>query len=315
MPSGLLSKATKNLTSSGIMVNCKRFYLSGFITVLVLSWSALSVASEGPWKWQLSLNIKKEKQGNKMLLPTGLYIDKERERYYVVDAGSNGLHSFDLQGNHINTFKPGDQLKQPYGMVRDSRDILWVVEKGRNSLTEIDLKEKKIVAHNLKVGEREIFPARLAYLDGYFYVLDKMSGGIIKFDKNLLAVQEITCPEGPGGFGDFAINNGSIWALDTIAKTIYNLGSGGVVQKKFDIGGEVSFPYALDIGPGGQIFVLDRNKGSVVVFDEACVYRYRFLTKGQSRAKLYYPEDIQFDFWGRLCIVDSGNGRVEVFGR
>lgn len=297
------------------MVNRKRFFLSGIIAVLVLSWSVLSVASEGPWKWQLSLNIKKEKQGNKMIFPTGLYIDKERERYYVVDAGSNALHSFDLQGSHINTFKPGDQLMLPYAMVRDSQDILWVVEKGRNALTEIDLKEKKIVAHNLKFGVREIYPDQIAYVDGYFYVLDKISGSVVKFDKNLSAVQEISCPEGPGGFGDFVINNGSVWALDRVGKSIYRLTSGGVVQRKIDIGREVLFPYALDIGPGGQIFVLDRNGGSVVVFDEAGVYKYRFLTKGQSRAKLYYPEDIQFDFWGRLCIVDSGNGRVEVFGR
>lgn len=310
-----ISLVTKNLTASEIMAKCNRYYVSGVITVLLLSWSVLSMASEGPWKWQLSLNIKKEKQGNKMLFPTGLYIDKERERYYVVDAGNNGLHSFDLQGNHINTFQPGDQLKQPSGMVRDTQGLLWVVEKGRNALTEIDLKEKKIVSHNLKSGDREIYPDRIAYLDGYFYILDKISGGVLKFDKNLQAVQEIYCPEGRGGFVDFAINSGSIWALDTVGKVIYRFGSDGGVQKKIEIGGEVSFPYALDIGPGGQIFVLDRNEGSVVVYDEAGTYKYRFLSKGQSRARLYYPEDIQFDFWGRLCIVDSGNGRVEVFGR
>lgn len=297
------------------MANCNRFYLSGIIAILILTWAPLSMATEGPWKWQLSLNIKKEKQGNQMLFPTGLYVDKERERYYVVDAGNNGLHSFDLQGNHLNTLKPGDQLKQPYGMVRDTQDVLWVVEKGRNTLTEIDLKEKKIVTHNLKSGNREIYPDRIAYSEGYFYILDKISGGVVKFDKNLLVVQEISCPEGRGGFVDFAISDGSIWALDNVGKVIYLFGPGGGVQKKFFIGEEVSFPYALDIGPGGQIYVLDRHEGSVVVFDEAGAYKYRFLTKGQSRARLYYPEDIQFDFWGRLCLVDSGNGRVEIFGR
>jgi streptogramin lyase len=297
------------------MVKCNNFILSGIVTILVLSWSVLSFASEGPWKWQLSLNIKKEKQGNKMLFPTGLYIDKERERYYVVDSGDNGLHSFDFQGNHINTFKPGDQLKQPYEMVRDTRDILWVVEKGRNALTEIDLKEKKIIPHNLKAGDREIFPDRVSYFENNFYILDKISGSVVIFDEDLVVVKEISCPGGRGGFVDFAINNGSIWALDSIGKTIFSFDRAGVVQKKIVIGGEVSFPYALDIGPGGQIFVLDRNAGSVVVFDEGGAFKYKFLTKGQSRARLYYPEDIQFDFWGRLCIVDSGNGRVEVFGR
>lgn len=305
----------ENLTTSVIMSKCNRFYLAGILAILLVSWSTLSVAAEGPWKWQTSLSIKKDKHGSQMLFPTGLYIDKERERYYVVDAGNNSLHSFDLQGNHLNTFKPGEQLKQPYGMVRDTQDVLWVVEKGRNSLTEIELKEKKIAAHNLKSGDREIYPDRIAYSEGFFYILDKVSGGIVKFDKNLLAVQEIACPKGGGGFVDFAINDGSIWALDSIGKEIYHFDSAGVVKKKFAIGGEVSFPYALAFGPGGQIYVLDRHEGSVVVFDEGGAFKYRFLSKGQSRGRLYYPEDIQFDFLGRLCIVDSGNGRVEIFGR
>lgn len=297
------------------MANFNRFYLSGILAVLVLTWSALSMAEEGPWKWQLGLNIIKEKQGNQMLFPTGLYIDKERGRYYVVDAGNNSLHSFDLQGNHLNTLKPGDQLKQPYGMVRGAQDILWVVEKGRNTLTEIDLKEKKIVAHSLKSGDREIYLDRIEFSEGFFYVLDKISGGIVKFDKDLLAVQEIASPKESGGFVDFTVNSGSIWALDTVGKTIYRFNGSGVVQNKILLGGEATFPYALTIGPAGQIYVLDRHEGSVVVFDDNGAYKYRFLTKGESRGRLYYPEDIQFDFLGRLCIVDSGNGRVEIFGR
>ncbi|NTV13063.1 MAG: hypothetical protein HGA96_03880 [Desulfobulbaceae bacterium] len=263
----------------------------------------------------MSLNIKKEQQGNQMLLPTGLYIDRDRERYYVVDAGNNGLHSFDLQGNHLNTLKPGDQLKQPYGIVRDDHESLWVVEKGRNTLTEIDLKDKKIVSHNLKLGEREIFPDKIVLSDGHFYILDKMTGRVLLFDKESLAVKEICCSAGLGGFGDFTISNGEIWTLDIVGKMIYVFNFNGALQKKFDIRGDISFPYALEIGPGGQVYVLDRHEGSVAVFDNDGEYKYKFLTKGQSRGRLYYPEDLQFDFLGRLCIVDSGNGRVEIFGR
>jgi DNA-binding beta-propeller fold protein YncE len=297
------------------MLKFNKFYLSGILAILLLGSSGLSMAAEGPWKWQLSLNIKKEKQGNQMLFPIALYIDKERERYYVVDAGSNGLSSFDLQGNHLNTLKPGDQLKQPYGMVRDAQDVLWVVEKGRNTLTEIDLKEKKIVTHNVTHGDREIYPDRIALFDEYFYILDKIAGSILKLDKKLQVVQEIRCSDGQGGFVDFTISGGSILAIDTVGKQIHFFDRSGNRQKILDISGSVSFPFALDVGPGGQIFVLDRHEGSVAVFDDAGSYKYKFLTRGESRGRLYYPEDIQFDYWGRLCIVDSGNGRVEIFGR
>lgn len=292
-----------------------RFYIFGFVAILIWGVTMSPVAAEGPWKWQLSLNIKKEQQGNQMLLPTGLYIDKERERYYVVDAVNNGLHSFDLKGNHLNTLKPGDQLKQPYGMVRDAQDVLWVVEKGRNTLTQIDLKEKKIVPHNLKTGEREIYPDRMALSEGNFFILDKITGRVVKFDKDLHAVQEFVGPQSKGGFVDFAISNGVVWAMDITGKFICVFDKSGSLKKKIDIAGDVSFPFALDIGPGGQLYVLDRHEGSVAVFDPEGGFKYKFLTKGESRGRIYYPEDIQFDYWGRLCIVDSGNGRVEIFGR
>lgn len=292
-----------------------RLYLPGVFSLLMLLWSASLAAAEGPWKWQFSLNVFKDKQPNQMLLPTALYIDKERERYYVVDAVSNSLHSFDMQGNHLNSLKPGDQLKQPYGMVRDSQEVLWVVEKGRNTLTEIDLKEKKILPHNLKTGTREIYPDRIAIFGGNFYVLDKISGVVLKLDAKLQVVQEFISPGAKGGIVDFSISNGSIWAIDTLDKMIYVFSPSGEVQRKIDIGDSVSFPYALDIGPGGQIYVLDRHEGSVAVFNDSGAYKYKFLTKGQSQGRLYYPEDIQFDYLGRLCVVDSGNGRVEIFAR
>lgn len=298
------------------MANFTKLYLSGALAILVICcWITPSIAEEGPWKWQLSLNIKNEKQGNQILLPTGLYIDKERERYYVVDAGNNGLHSFDVQGNHLNTLKPGDQLKQPYGMVRDAQEVLWVVEKGRNTLTQIDLKEKNIVAHKLVFGDREIFPDRLVLSEGNFFILDKMTGRIVKFDKNLQGVQEFCCSDGLGGFGDFTVSLGEIWTLDIVGKMIYRFKASGELENKFDVSGMVSFPYALEIGSGGQIYILDRHEGSISVLESDGEFKYKFLAKGQSRGRLYYPEDIQFDFLGRLCVVDSGNGRVEIFGR
>lgn len=297
------------------MLNLKRFYLPGVFSLLALVCSVSPVAADGPWKWQFSLNVIKDKQPNQMLLPTALYIDRERERYYVVDAVSNSLHSFDMLGGHLNSLKPGDQLKQPYGMVRDSKELLWVVEKGRNTLTEIDLKEKKIVPHQLKWGTREIYPDRIALSGGDFYVLDKISGGVLKLDAKLQVVQEFVNPGAQGGIVDFTFSNGSLWTIDTLGKMIYVFSQSGEIQRKIALGDAVSFPYAIAIGPGGQIYVLDRHAGAVAVFDDSGLYKYKFLTKGQARGRLYYPEDIQFDFLGRLCVVDSGNGRVEIFAR
>lgn len=298
------------------MNNRTRLYLVNLLSaVMVILLAVPAMAEDGPWKWQVTLNLTKDKKGNQMLLPTGLYIDKERERYYVVDAGTNSLYSFDSLGNHLNTLKPGDQLKQPYGMLRDANDQLWVVEKGRNSLTQIDLKEKKITPHNLLFGNREIFPDRMILHDGYFYILDRLTGHVVKFDNNLKLLQEICCTDGILGFVDITISNNNIFALEPIDKKVYVFNMNGEVLRKIDISASNSFPIALDIGPSDQIYVLDRHQGAVAVYDMDGGFKYKFLAKGQSRGRLYYPEDIQFDYLGRLCVVDSGNGRVEIFGR
>lgn len=295
------------------MFNFKK-YLSVGVGFLLLCFSN-PAAAEAPWKWQLSLNMKKDQSGNQLLFPTAVYVDKDRERYYVVDAGSNSLHSFDIKGNHLNTLKPGEQLKQPYAIVRDSHEILWVVEKGNNSLTQIDLKEKKIVTHELKFNNKEVYPDRLVMVDDQFYVLDKYSGRILLYDINLNFLKDFGCSECKGGIRDFTVKDHKIWALGTIDKCIYLFDANGDQKKKVNINKNVTFPFALDIGPGGQIYVLDRHSGSVVVFDDNGEFKYRFLAKGESRGRLYYPEDIKFDPWGRLCVIDSGNGRVELFGR
>jgi hypothetical protein len=34
---------------------------------------------------------------------------------------------------------------------------------------------------------------------------------------------------------------------------------------------------------------------------------------GRAREQLYYPVELKFDPWGRLFVVEEGNGRIQVF--
>ena len=43
--------------------------------------------------------------------------------------------------------------------------------------------------------------------------------------------------------------------------------------------------------------------------------RYRFFTRGRYPGHLRYPADLLFDWEGRLCVADEGNGRVEIMSR
>jgi len=285
---------------------------SALLAVSIFMVATTSLATE-PWAWKATLDG--SGSGQAIVMPTALYIDAERQRYYVVDSGNNRLVSFSKEGNFLLSFTAEGKLQIPYDMVRDNSDVIWVVEKARNSLTSINIKAKEILTHIIKDGERTLVPDRLDYKNGIFYVLDKESGQIALLNSDLTLKSWISCAECASGIVDFKLMDNSIWALDQLDKKVVQFGSDGKLIKNFDVGQKVEFPVSLAIGPDGNVYVLDRHAPDIAVFDTEGSFKYTFLTKGWSRGELYFPIEILFDPWGGLCVVEEGNGRVEVFGR
>ncbi|MBU0484592.1 MAG: hypothetical protein KKB30_08780 [Proteobacteria bacterium] len=293
------------------------------MTIIILSLFILvsgcftSALAKDPWQWQFSLrgDQPNDDKTKPMLLPGNIFVDQELERYYVADAGNNRLLSFKREGIYLNAFSASNKLKTPTDIVREKDGLMWVIEKGRNSLTEIDLKEKKIENHSLQYRGVSVFPDRL-FIDGEnTYLLDKSSGDIILFDRKLKGIKHYGCPECTSGFIDFTVKSGNIWALARTEKAVYKFNTDGPQSEKIQLKGSLAFPFALEIGPAGLLYILDRHNGTIAVFDQTGSFKYNFLSKGHGRGELYYPEDLLFDPWGRLCVVDSGNGRVEIFSR
>lgn len=286
------------------------------IVVLVASlWVVVPATAfaSGPWAWKMTLEG--SPSGQFMEYPSALYIDAERERYYVPDSGNNRLLSFARDGAFLHSFTAEGRLDLPYDMVRDSDDVIWVVERGRNSLTSIDVKAQKIIPHNLQVEGKALLLDRLDIKDDLFYVLDKARGDLAVVNMDMQVTKWIHCPDCTDGFIDFKLDKNAIWTLQLQDKVVRRFSPDGQELQRFQIGDEVKYPVSLAIGPVGQIYVLDRHMGNIAVFDTRGSFKYRFLSKGQSRGQLYFPIEIQFDPWGGLCVVEEGNGRVQVFGR
>jgi streptogramin lyase len=265
-----------------------------------------------PWKWRLSLTG--EESGQALDNPTALMIDEERERYYVVDSGNNRLLSYDRNGILINVLKAGGQLSLPYDLVRTSDGILWVVERQKNSLTSINLQDRSVTPMQLLDKEERIYPDRLDQQGDFFYIIDKIDGRLLKLNRELEVIQIFTSLDDTGAFVDFKSTGNALWALDQQGKRIIHFTLDGKVNSVFSVA-EIDFPTSLAIGPAGLIYVLDRHQGNIAVFHPKGQFKYRFLERGQARGQLYYPIEIHFDPWGRLCVVEEGNGRVEVFER
>ncbi|WP_041718770.1 hypothetical protein [Desulfurivibrio alkaliphilus] len=273
-----------------------------------------AAAQEGsPWQWQLSLLI--DTPGNAMYMPAAVAFDRESERYYAVDTGRNRLVSFNRQGELLRAFTADDRLQAPFDMVRLDDGRLWVVEKGRNSLTLIDIGARKVTPHTLHDGDRLVFPHRIALGEGKLHVLDRASGQILRLNADLGVEQRFRCRDCLGGISDFVISNGEIWALETRDRKIYRFADDGAISQTISLDQEASFPVSLALDGGGFVYVLDRQRNSILTYDENGRFRYRFLGPGHARGQLHFPRQLRFDPWGRLCVVDEGNGRVEIYSR
>jgi len=289
-------------------------YMGIFFLVLALGFlQAFPALARSPWQWEMTLAV--NTRGDAMYMPAAVSFDPASGRYYVVDTGKSRLVSFSRQGELLKAFSANNSLSAPFDMVRLDNGKLWVVEKGKNSLTLIDIATQKITPHNLEDNGHLVFPDRLAESDGKLYVLDRASGQVLLLNDDLTVAQHFGCDDCPGVVVDFFVDHGTVWTLDVLGKNIYQYDADGVLQQTIPLGDKVNFPISLTMGPSSSLFVLDRHKGRVVVFGTSGQFMYDFLEVGKGPEQLYFPRQIRFDPWGQLCVVDEGNGRVEVFSR
>lgn len=282
-----------------------------FSTLLITLLFHSSAVAQSPWLWEMTLQ--EANVGNMMNKPTAIHIDPDEERYYVVDSGNNRLLSYNRIGEFLSGFTAGNQLQGPFDMVRE-KGVLWVVEKGRNSITKIDLQKKKIIPKQLKYKNAPIYADRLEKSGNIFYLLDKASGSIFALNDKLEILNRFACDKCSKGFVDFKIINNEIFALEQHDKAVFVFSIAGDLQRTVQLEkSNLDFPRALAVDESGYIYILDRHLGEIVVFSSEGEFKYSFLSAGQARGQLYYPIEIRFDPWGQLCVVEEGNGRVQIF--
>lgn len=290
-----------------------RIKLAAWLSTLLISLatSAFAAGDSSPWQLLFSLRDASLKEA----LPTALYVDGEKQRYYVVDSHGGQLASFDNTGGFLKSFRPEDGLRAPFDMVRLNHSTLIIAEKGANSLTRIDFAAKTTTRHPLQKQGQHPVVDRLEIAEGRIYALDRSAGQIYKLSPSLEIEQIFPLPKESQGIVDFKIVGQQIWALGQQEKRIYVYAENGRISKRIDLADLVSFPVSLALDASGSIYILERHRGKVVVLDRKTKFKYSFLSKGHGPQHLYFPIEIRFDPWGRLCIVDEGNNRVQVFQR
>lgn len=292
----------------------KKFFLLAIIAVTLIA-AVSAHADRAPWKWDKTLS--RDDLGVPLSKPVALYWDAVESRYYVVDTANKRLVSFDKDGAFLKQLRAGNQLNIPIAMVRDPSGNLWVVDRQLNALQYVDLKEKKVTVHTVQSSSgRPVFLDRMAADSlNSLYVLDRTAGTILRLKHDFGVGFEFKSDKANTAFVDFKIKKDGLWALDQQGREITVFSMEGAIREKIALTGELQFPVSFDVDEHGLIYVLDRHQGSIVVFDGRGTMRYSFLDAGNTRGLLYYPSQIVFDGQGQLCVVNEGNGRVDIYKR
>lgn len=264
-----------------------------------------------PWRWAVTLQA--DPQGVRMRRPTSVWCDPRSGRLYVADPAGGGLFSFSPEGKPLRRFTAGGKLAAPFAMVKQGEERIWVVEKRPNSLTLVDLRRRSVERHRLRLPDgREVFPSVLEVRGESLFVLDRGSGAVLRLDERL----RVRCAyRAGGGLIDFKLKPDGLWALEALAHRVVRFSWEGKPVETIALRGTLGLPCSLEVDAQGFIYVLDRDRGRVVVFDRRGTPKYSFLEPGESRGKVRLPIQIRFDGRGRLCVVEEGNGRVEIFQR
>lgn len=288
-------------------------HFSTILLLLAWSFSFPVWAGDEPGGWKLKFIMNSDKAGNRLRHPTSLFIDESTKRYYVIDSGNNRLLSFDQAGEPLLSFDAGEQLIKPVAMAKNQADLLLVLEKGKEGLTNIDLKTKAITSAIIEYKGKKIRPQKIRYFNGLSYILDKATGIIFAVNDTGTINHHYSCNSCAIGFTDFHLQNGVVWALAQLEGEIVSFTEEGLLNKIIQLTPRPEFAVSFAISKAGDFFVVERHAGRISVYDPAGRFQYAILTRGEKEGSLYYPLEVQFDPWGRLCIVEEGNGRVSVF--
>lgn len=284
--------------------------------IIVLQVLTVSLAgAAGPWQFVESLP---NRTADVALGETlALTVDTERQRYYVVDSSHSQLVSFDQQGKFLAALNPGNSLRKPVSMALASGGKLWVAERSTNQLLYVDLEQQQVRSFDLAYPDGLAIMADQVAVDrrNRLFVLDRSRGAVLRLDDNLKVEQTYIGTRDFNGFSKFLLNSDGLWALDGLGRSLTLFADDGKLVRKVKLAGKLTFPVAFAIDAAGQFFLLDRHTGKVVVFDNRGGYSYDFLLKGKRQGQLWFPSDLLFDWMGRLCLINDGNGRIDIYSR
>ncbi len=264
-----------------------------------------------------------------------VFVDQERNEVYVVYQ--NLIRVFNATGMEVYSF--GDDLDLgtivDLTLDRDGNILLlsykWSQTTGRAGyeMTRCNYRgepKSKIEVKNLPPRYSRFFPNRMIYRQGNLYlaslatmvVVVTDSDGVFKEVYDILPMLELEEKEKHDAMmdafsidkdGDFLFTIPPLFRAYKITpdRKVSFFGTSGSTPGKFNIVAGIASDSR------GNIFVVDKLKCAVMVYDKNFNFLNQFGSRGWRPGSLIAPEDIVVDKEDRVYVTQAGNKGISVF--
>lgn len=257
--------------------------------------------------------------------------DEERDEIYVTDSQTGIVRIYNDQGMEVYHFGDDWSLGQVLAAaVRNDGNILVLTRKGpRPSIVICNFRGEYLAELPLQDFPADFsgfLPTDMNCRNGRIYLLDNNSLQLVVTDSNgfflkgygLGEMLEIE-PEKRNAFqiGGFSVDRtGDIYFTVPVIFSAFRLSSDGklaVFGKPGSAPGRFNITGGIVADDRGYIYVADRLKSAVLIFDRDFKFLHEFGYRGRRPHNLIAPNDLDLDNKGRLYVSQLASIGVSVF--
>ncbi len=266
-----------------------------------------------------------------------VFADDAHEEFYVIDA--DGVRVYNRTGMQIYRFGDDPDLASVYGIAVDEGGDIWTLSYDMTRLLPSGIRpfylcrcdfrgepREKVAIANLPPGYEGFSPDRLVYADGRFLLVSSTAmkgiavdrGGAFErgFDFAALAGIEEKDRADNELFGIAVDRDGTFYFTVPFLFRVYRVAPGGKAEmfgKPGGAPGKFGVVSGIAVDRNGNIFVSDRLKDVVMVFDRNFNFLTEFGYRGGKPENLFVPTDLALDQSGKLYVTQVRRRGVSVF--
>lgn len=217
-------------------------------------------------------------------------------------------------GSENNAARPGS-FTNPYGMDAESGK-LYICDVAQNRVHVIDMNSKAYATLGDPSQIQNPVNVTIDDRTGLRYVCDTGTRRVFVFDRNDKLVQTITNDQ-PWSPIDIAIGQDRLYICDITGGKVWVFSPDGkmltTISRKGSGPDELSMPSNLDIGPDGNVYVVDSLQQIVKVFDAKGQFVGTVGRPSSDIGGFARPKGIAIDDSGVIYVADSQWDVVQLF--